>query len=212
MRNDLTDITLLIDHSGSMNGCQSDVIGGIKSFIEKQREEPGDATVSLILFSDYSSYVFEAKSIHEVEPPALECGGLTALNDALGEAIVRTGLRLAAMEEDARPGAVLFMLITDGLENQSQKYTSSQVREMIEHQQSKYNWKFTYLGAEHDAHQQAGNLGFASGTVAHFSKGKLGAVAQTMSNYASTVRGMSLADCLTDEPCVYTAAELEEIA
>ena len=47
MRNDLTDITLVVDRSGSMREIQSDAEGGVNAFIEKQAAEPGEALLTL---------------------------------------------------------------------------------------------------------------------------------------------------------------------
>lgn len=48
MRNDLTDITMVIDRSGSMQSIRTDAEGGINSFIEQQKQEPGEANVTLV--------------------------------------------------------------------------------------------------------------------------------------------------------------------
>ena len=46
MRSDLTDITLVVDRSGSMQVIQADAEGGVNAFIEKQAAEPGEAAVN----------------------------------------------------------------------------------------------------------------------------------------------------------------------
>ena len=47
MKKDLTDITLVVDRSGSMNQIKSDAEGGINEFIKAQANEPGDALLTL---------------------------------------------------------------------------------------------------------------------------------------------------------------------
>ena len=47
MRTDLTDITMVIDRSGSMQSIRTDAEGGINSFIEQQKLEPGVVNVML---------------------------------------------------------------------------------------------------------------------------------------------------------------------
>ena len=42
---------------------------------------------------------------------------------------------------------MIFVIMTDGMENSSHEFTKSQVKEMIQEQQSKYNWHFTFLGS-----------------------------------------------------------------
>ena len=68
---------------------------------------------------------------------------------------------------------MIFVIMTDGLENSSREFTKSQVKEMIQEQQSKYNWHFTFLGADQDAFAEAGGLGIAAAGAAQFSKGNV---------------------------------------
>ena len=43
----VTELVFVIDRSGSMSGLESDTIGGFNSTIEKQREEGGEAYVTV---------------------------------------------------------------------------------------------------------------------------------------------------------------------
>ena len=88
----------------------------------------------------------------------------TALLDAVGKAINDTGQRLAAMPESERPGLVMMIIVTDGGENQSKEFTKKQIADMTKHQEDKYNWQFTYLGANQDAFAEAGGMGMSTGT------------------------------------------------
>jgi hypothetical protein len=97
---------------------------------------------------------------------------MTALLDAVGRAINETGARLAAMEETDRPGLVVFVVMTDGLENSSREFTRSTIKEMIERQQKVYNWHFTFLGANQDAFAEAQSLGINQAGAADYAVGK----------------------------------------
>jgi hypothetical protein len=55
------------------------------------------------------------------------------------------------MPEGERPGKVIFVIVTHGLENASRTYTREQVFERIRHQTEVYGWEFVYLGAKQDA-------------------------------------------------------------
>ena len=52
MRTDLTDITLLVDRSGSMHSIRDDAQGGINALIHEQSTQEGDALITLIQFDD----------------------------------------------------------------------------------------------------------------------------------------------------------------
>jgi hypothetical protein len=57
---------------------------------------------------------------------------------------------------------VLFIIITDGMENASREFSSNQVKAMIEHEKEKYGWEFIFLGANIDAVETAGRFGIGS--------------------------------------------------
>jgi hypothetical protein len=94
---------------------------------------------------------------------------MTALLDAVGRAIGDTGLRLHRMPENERPGLVLFVIITDGLENSSHEFNCDQIKQMIEHQKQVYSWQFTFLGANQDAFAEAGKMGINAEDAACYS-------------------------------------------
>ena len=52
MKKNLTELVFILDRSGSMQGLEGDTIGGFKAMIEKQKQEPGEAFVSTVLFDD----------------------------------------------------------------------------------------------------------------------------------------------------------------
>lgn len=168
MRSDLTDITLVVDRSGSMRQIQHDAEGGINAFVKKQATEPGEALLSLVQFDTEYEFVHQGKPIKQVPKFQLHPRGMTALLDAVGRAINETGERLSKMAESERPGLVVFVIMTDGLENSSHEFTRAQVKQMIEEQQSKYNWQFTFLGANQDAFSEAGGLGIPAEGVANY--------------------------------------------
>ena len=101
--------------------------------------------------------------------------GSTALLDAVGRAINETGERLTKMPEADRPGLVIFVIVTDGEENASHEFSKARVKKMIQRQQTKYNWQFTFLGAEQDAFTEAGGMGIAAAGTANFAKNKVDA-------------------------------------
>jgi uncharacterized protein YegL len=172
MRSDLTDITVVLDRSGSMQSCQSDMEGGLNAFIDKQKGEPGHAIFTLVQFDTEYEFIHRAMPIKDVPKCSLVPRGGTALLDAVGQAIAQTGERLAATPEDQRPGLVVFLVITDGHENSSREYKKPQIKEMIERQERDYKWQFTYLGANQDAFSEAGGMGFQTKSAANYDQNK----------------------------------------
>jgi hypothetical protein len=85
--------------------------------------------------------------------------GGTPLLDTIAETINRTGKALKSIPESLRPEKVLFVIITDGEENESRVYNHQRVMEMIQHQSIVYKWEFMYLGANQDAIQVGASFG-----------------------------------------------------
>lgn len=172
-----TDITIILDRSGSMFSIKPDMEGGLNTFIEEQKKVEGKCLVTLHQFDyDYDT-VFENKTLTETPKIVIHPRGGTALLDAIGKTIDNLGSRLKKMSESERPGKVIVMIITDGEENSSSKFNKSQINEMISHQQEKYNWQFIFLGANQDAIEEASSLGILRSNAMTFAYSGLGAQA-----------------------------------
>lgn len=177
MRKGHTEVVFVMDRSGSMSSIQSDAIGGFNSVIKSQREDEGTSSISLVLFDDQYEVVYENVDINEVKEldnKTFVPRGMTALLDAIGKTINSVGDRLSKTEEDNRPEKVMLCIITDGQENQSREFTNEKIKEMIEHQRTKYNWEFSFLAANQDAFKTGGNLGISSAYTASFAANSVG--------------------------------------
>jgi Mg-chelatase subunit ChlD len=188
MKQNHTDITIVLDRSGSMSSVADDTIGGFNRFLSDQRNAPGTAVITLHQFDDLFETPIKAQDVKiapELTSKTFVPRGNTALLDAIGRSIVDTGARLQAIDENLRAEKVVMVIITDGQENASHEYNHAKVFEMILHQRDKYKWEFVFLGANQDAIKAATNLGMAAGnamTYASNSKGTAAAFAATSSN------------------------------
>lgn len=175
---DYTHITLVVDRSGSMGSMQSAAQEGIDAFVATQRVVPGRASFTLIEFNSDIHTVGFWGNIKNFSGYSLVPAGGTALLDAVGQAIVLTGQKLDSMHEQARPGKVVVMVVTDGGENASKEFTADGVRAMVKHQEEKYGWQFIYVGSDVAAWDAGLSLGFANNTRSYATRGS------TMSTYA----------------------------
>ena len=173
MKSDLTDITLVVDRSGSMEQVREDAEGGVNSFIADQAKEPGEALLTLVQFDTEYEFLHKGVPVSQALEYKLVPRGMTALLDAIGRAINETGERLSSMDEQDRPGLVIFVVMTDGLENSSKEFSKVHIKEMIQRQQEQYNWHFTFLGADQDAFTEAGEMGMRQTGVANYAKEKV---------------------------------------
>lgn len=156
----LTELVFILDRSGSMGGLEKDTIGGYNSMLEKQKEL-GETRVTTVLFDDKYELLWQQKPVEaaKLSPETYYVRGMTALLDAVGKTIIEVGQRLANTKKEHRPDKVIVAITTDGLENASEKFTYSKVKELIQHQENKYKWEFIFMGANIDVNEEADKLG-----------------------------------------------------
>ena len=195
MKKNLTEIVFILDRSGSMAGLETDTIGGFNAMIEKQKEEPGEALISTVLFDTHSQVIHDRLPLDRI--PRLtrkeySVGGCTALLDAVGSAVHHIGnVHKYAREED-RPEKTLFVITTDGMENASRRYTYDQVKAMIQRQKTRYGWEFLFLGANIDAAREAARFGIDPERAANYHADRQGtnviyeAVSETVCNFRAS--------------------------
>ena len=162
MKKNLTELVFILDRSGSMHGMESDTLGGFNAMIEKQKKLEGQAYVSTVLFDNENVVLHDRVSLHKIRPMTerdYTPRGCTALLDAIGSAIHHIGnVHKYARKEDV-PEHTVFVIITDGKENASYRYTAERVEQMIEKEKTQYGWEFLFLGANIDAVATAKHFG-----------------------------------------------------
>lgn len=161
-KNNITELVFILDRSGSMSGLEGDTIGGFNAMIQKQKKEDGEAYVSTILFDNVSEVLHDRiklKDVPKMTSKDYTVRGCTALIDAIGGAIHHIGnIHKYARPEDV-PVHTMFIITTDGQENASHRFSSDEVKKMIEHQKAEYGWEFLFIGANIDAVETASRFG-----------------------------------------------------
>jgi len=175
MDQNLTEIVFILDRSGSMSGLEKDMIGGFNGFVKKQAEI-GRTSLTTVLFDDKYEILhngIDASNVYITENEYFT-RGTTALLDAVGKTINDVGKRLNETPETLRPGKVIFVITTDGLENASQTFSYKEVKKMITHQTEKYSWDFVFMGANIDVAMEGGKLGIKANQSFNFQASSLG--------------------------------------
>lgn len=196
MKPNYTDITIVLDRSGSMADVATDTIGGFNTFLSDQIKVPGECTLTLNQFDDTFEYVVKAEPIRNARPL---CGntfkprGSTALLDAIGRSIEETGKRLDGMADSERPSKVVMVIITDGFENASRKFDKDRVNQMISEQRDKYSWEFVFLGANQDAISTASSFGIHAANAMTYASNTAG----TSASYRSLSKNLTAFRCAT---------------
>ena len=193
-----TDITVVLDRSGSMQSTKSDTIGSFNSFLAEQRKVAGQATVSLVQFDDQYEPAYEGRPLDDAPDLTDDTyvpRGMTALLDAIGRTIVRTDERFA--KQGNRAELVIFVIITDGHENASKEYDREKIFKMIRSHERDHNWQFVFLGANQDAIAEAGGFGIMADHAMTYSAKHLGVaqsiMAKKMARYRRTAKTEDLA-------------------
>ena len=171
----VTDITIVLDRSGSMQSIKEATITAFNSFIKEQKKDGLPTNLSLIQFDDQYEINFVEKDIHlakELNAQSFQPRGLTALLDAIGTTIQSTKKRLKTEKENS--DKVIIAIITDGYENASLKFTRKKIFKMIRKREEKNNWKFVFLAANQDAIAEGEKFGIHQDRAMTFQADKHG--------------------------------------
>ena len=185
------DVVFLLDRSGSMGGVVNDTIGGYNSYIEEQKDK--NIKVTTVLFDhEYEMLTNreDIKKVDKLDNKTYYVRGSTALLDAIGKTINYM---------DKVKNKVLFIITTDGLENDSHEFNKSQIKEMIEGHK---DWEFMYIGANIDSYSEGSSIGIKRDNIA---------------NYEQSSRGVSklfkslgkASACMYEEECIGTSWKQE---
>ena len=177
MKENYTHIAVVLDRSGSMNNVKDDTIGGFNQFLEDQKKEEGEATLTLAQFDNQYELLEEFTDIGEVallDDKTFVPRGRTALRDAIGRTITTVGADLAKMDEADRPSKVVVVVLTDGHENASREFSGDDIKALVEQQQNDYKWEFVFIGANQDAVLVGGSLGFDRGKSVTYASTSVG--------------------------------------
>lgn len=194
-----TSINVVLDKSGSMGSLTQDTIGSFNQFLTEQKEVPGEAAFTLCTFDDDYRLVHDfvkLGTVPNLDTKSYRPGGNTALLDALGSTIDTVGAKLAGMPEDERPEKVIFLVITDGEENSSHRFTKDQIKSKVEHQRDVYKWEFVFIGANIDAFHAGQSFGFSAQNSVGYNATK-GGTHQLYSSISSNLRSYRLADSVS---------------
>lgn len=177
MKKNLTELVFILDRSGSMSGLESDTIGGFNSMLEKQKSEAGEALVTTVLFDDRYEMIHDRFRMELVKPLTRKeyyARGCTALLDAMGRTIEKLISVQKYLPEEEQAEKMIFVIITDGMENSSREYSYRKIREMVRQQKEKFGWEFIFLGANMDAVAEAERFGIEEDRAVTFANDRRG--------------------------------------
>jgi len=170
---------ILLDRSGSMEAIADGVIEGVNTFITEQAQRTGPCRLTLVQFDSVDPFevVLDGKRIAKATPlttATYQPRSTTPLYDAIGSLIEHCDARAAKRVAQGSPAEDhVIVIVTDGLENASSRWSQSKVNERIAERQGQ-GWTFAFLGANQDSYATGAGLGVGSGIVSNWSPDKAG--------------------------------------
>ena len=152
-----TRVIFVIDGSGSMGSKAEDVRQGFNAYVKELEGKKG-ITLSAVVFNTKSFPLFRdlplskvPKLTHKNYAP----GGNTALYDAIGDA-------LDAEKEREEGTQYIVVIMTDGEENSSRRFSKIAIADKIVRRERSDRWTFIYLGADQDSFSEGYKIGISS--------------------------------------------------
>ena len=212
----LSHVIFVLDESSSMGSCWDSTIAGYNEYLAGQRldaETTGIETlVSLYKFNGSTvRSIFERTDIKSVKPldkNSYRPSGGTNLHDAMGGVMMAINTLLSNKHKSERE-SVIITVLTDGEENQSRTFKSTDIKGMVEKAEAK-NWGFMFLGANIDAFHAGSALGFGATNTIQFNTKNISESINAASSMTSRMRSAyasGLDTSATYAATSFTAAE-----
>lgn len=191
-----THIVAVVDDSGSMQSVATEMNQTLNTYFREQAEVEGTCLVDYYSFGSYVNGLYVDRNISTAEAGITGRSGLTALLDAIGQAMTEAGRKFARLPEARRPGNVQVVVVTDGMENASKRWSPEKVRELIQKQTDVYKWDVVFLGANIDAVEVGERFGILANKALSFDINNADALAATgasLSSYTTNYRSAGAA-------------------
>lgn len=183
-------ICFVLDETGSMQIVKQVTINGYNEYVNNLCKQK-NTNMALVRFDSDAIDIEEPKPIQDatiLTSENYQPGAMTPLYDAVGKSI-------REMEKYVDSREVIFVIMTDGLENASKEYKRDTIFSLVK-EKEKAGWKFVYLGANQDAYVEGFELGIHKVGIMNYSQSK---TAETFSGMTrSTLRYMTDPDTNAD--------------
>ena len=174
--------SFIIDESGSMSGQQKSVVKSFNEQLKTIREQDISykneihTYVSLTTFNSViknRTEVFPIGMFEELTSNEYNPSGTTALLDAIGSTIARIEMNYNTKITSNEEVEIVMMILTDGYENSSRKYSFKDISGKIAELEEKGKWRFIFLGADIDTFNVINDLNIKAVNSINFESEKL---------------------------------------
>ena len=150
MKKGLTEYVFVLDCSESVVGRKAEYINSFNSMIADYKQQESEGLVTTILFNQRSKIFHDRINLASVNPISEEdyiTSGKTALLDALGHTIKHISTIQKYAREEDKPEHTVFVVMTDGREDASKRYTAEEIEKSIQRRKETRNWQFIFTDA-----------------------------------------------------------------
>lgn len=193
-----THVVVVLDRTGSMDACRDQTISGFNEWLaalkaEARQRPRQDYRVTVVKFDKHTSNLdievqYRGVPLETVEPLTLATyvpRGLTPLYDAIMQTLAET--------ESVHADRVLFVIVTDGLENASVRHTRAECFRQIQAKQQLGTWTVVFIGANQDAYVESQTLGIPRGNALNWDPAQTSTMwTQTTSATQAYLQGQAL--------------------
>ena len=187
-------VGFVLDMSCSMDSIRKQTIDGFNEYIDSLKmDESSDIRFCFTLFNSSKIDVKSAIPVSKVKALSYSTympDALTPLYDAVGDMI------MSIHELDELVDKVLLVIMTDGLENFSKRYTFKTISALIKECQDEYDWGVVYLGANQDAWAVGTSIGIPGANTYTYQSTPVG-VTNTFKDVINSTQGYITS---TEEP------------
>jgi len=162
-------VVICLDRSGSMQSIKQQAIEFFNAQVveAKNASKDMDNHMCLITFNDKIDIVdwdVDANDVKLLDAESYHPQDWTAMLDAVGKGVTKLKEQADINDENV---AVLFTVISDGLENASKEYSYEAISKLINEMTETKRWTFTYLGSNQDL-SQIRKMGISEGNIRAF--------------------------------------------
>lgn len=145
----IIELVFLIDISESMKNDGDNIAPCYNTTIFSERFRKNATLVSAVAFNEYEHFGCDRIPIRDagmINPKKLYFSGKTAFLDVLQNNINRYEIIHKYAREDDKPNKTIFVIISDGIDDASYKYSAKEISNLIE-RKKKEGWEFIFIGA-----------------------------------------------------------------
>ena len=138
-------VFMLLDRSGSMCSMWDETLSGVNSYVKKLSSDAMGAEIMLASFDSEEYEVHRNCKLSDWKPlnkDEVYPRSWTPLLDSAG--------RMIHNMIDSQVDRAILVVITDGYENKSSKFTASEIKNMTSHIQNVKKYEVVFLGANFD--------------------------------------------------------------